>query len=337
MNATKKQFKWPIVGHKNIIDFLQKSIVNDKIAHAYLFYGPEHIGKTIVAENFIASLLCQNQRDTIPCGKCIYCQQFFKGIHPDVYFIEKEKDKKNISIEQIRDLRHKLNLRSFLNSYKIALIKGAENLNKQAFNSFLKTLEEPSQRAIIILITQNISFFPKTILSRCQLVKFLPVATSEISKYLIKHFKLDEKKAQNLAHFSLGRPGIAINFFQEPNLLKDYQTEIQEFIEIIKGNLQRKFQIIGHLFSETKFLESIDIFQKKLLIWSLIIRDLILIKTDSDNFMVNNFIKDNLIKLADKYSQQELITILSEINKTKKYLSQNINPRLAVENLMFLF
>ena len=147
----KKRFSWPILGHQSIVNYLQTSIINQKINHAYIFYGPEHIGKSLVADYFVNSLQCEefnNKNKKIPCQKCNACQQIEKGIHPDIYKVNKESDKKNISIEQVRNLQHKLSMRSFLTSYKVAIIDQAESISLEAANSLLKTIEEPTSKTI---------------------------------------------------------------------------------------------------------------------------------------------------------------------------------------------
>jgi len=163
-----------IIGHKNIVSFLEKSLKNKQIAHAYLFYGPKHLGKKTIAENFAEMLLGQ------PIVN-----------HPAIYFVKRERKEKenkmaqNISIEQIRELERKLSLSSFLNSYKIGIIEEAETMSIEAANSLLKTLEEPTPKTVIILLASNISVLPATIVSRCQVLKFLPVAKEKIYNHLL--------------------------------------------------------------------------------------------------------------------------------------------------------
>src|SRR3989344_1191746 len=170
-----KQSKWPIVGHSHIVSYLQNSLNNLKLAHAYLFVGLDHVGKAAVAGYFINSLVCQNlevEALAVPCGECQSCRQALSGNHPDVYWLARElnektdKLKKNISIEQVRQLQNKLSLRSFLNSYKIAVVSEAQTLSAEAANSLLKTLEEPSARTVLILLAENLARLPQTIVSR---------------------------------------------------------------------------------------------------------------------------------------------------------------------------
>lgn len=330
-------FLWPVVGHKNIINFLQKSIVNDRLAHAYLFYGPEHIGKEMVANYFAASLLCQelrikNQESRIPCKECVYCQQVFKGIHPDIYRLEKQQDKKNIGIDEIRQLQRKLSLSSLTGSYKIAIINNADDLSLEAANSLLKTIEEPSEKAIIILLARHINLLPLTIHSRCRILRFLPVSKEEISLYLKKNFNLSETRARELVHLARGLPGLAVSFVLSPKVLNDRMEQIKEFISIADGDIVRRFSILQKLLSPNK-----EKLNWLLSIWQSVVRDLFLIKNKQEDLVINFFIKPKLKTLASKYSAENLVSILTEIAKTRQYLAQNVNPRLALENLILKF
>jgi DNA polymerase-3 subunit delta' len=321
-----------IIGHKKNIYFLQKSIDNNKLSHAYLFYGPAHLGKTTIAMDFLFKILCEQGGK---CGKCVHCQQLEKNIHLDVYFINKEENKKNITIEQIRILQEKIIKRSFYGSYKIILINQADDLSVEASNCLLKSLEEPNPKTIFILISENIKSLPETIISRTQILKFLPVSTEEIVNYFEKQFNLETKQGFELAKISTNKPGIAITFFQNKNLLNKYKKQIQEFINFLQKNLNEKFQFIEKILpTKNEFLENVKILQNILSQLDLIIRDLILIKNFLPTFIVHSFLKNELEKLAKKYNENQLIQILKTIKKSKKYLFVNANPKLVFENLI---
>ncbi len=324
-----------IIGHKKIIYFLQKSIDNNKLSHAYLFYGAAHLGKTAIAKNFLFKILCEQKNG---CKKCVHCQQLEKNIHPDVYFINKKEDKKNIVIEQIRILQEKLIKHSFLGSYKIIIINQAETLSLEAANCLLKSLEEPNPKTIFILIAENIRSLPKTIISRSQILKFLPVATKEIANSLQKQFNLKSEQAFELAKISINKPGLAIAFLQNQNLFNEYKKQIQEFINFPQKNLNEKFQFIEKILPiKNEFLENIKILQNILSQLDLIFRDLILIKNSLNTFVVHSFLENQLKKLAQKYNENQLIQILKEIKKSKEYLFINANPKLVFENLILNF
>lgn len=337
MKEKMANFDWPVIGHEPIIEFLEKSIINKKLSHAYLFIGPEHVGKSLIAENFICSLQCEQLQDKskkIPCGQCSACDQLRKRIHPDVYYINKDEEKKNISIEQIRELEHKLSMRSFLTTYKIAIINEADKMTIEAANSLLKTLEEPTPKTIIILIASKINLIPLTIISRCQVLKFNLVSNKKIFDHLMKMGK-SKKEAHDLANLCQGKPGLAVSYTQDSSLLEDYQENINNLLEIIKSSIREKFNIIDKIIpKKTTFSEMNESLISTMEAWSLLYRDLLLIKSQNSSSITNLFIKNKLFNLAKYYKLAQLKRLLKNFEEVKKLLSQNINPKILLENLV---
>lgn len=319
-------FNWPIIGHQKIVQFLQKSIEAGKIAHAYLFYGPENLGKKSVAKYFSQTLVCEENAKK-PCGKCQNCQNFLKDIHPDVVWLRKEEDKKDISIDQIRALKGKIGLTGFTNGYKIVIIVNTEEMNKEAANSFLKILEEPPLKSIIILLANRLSNIPKTILSRCQLLKFSLVAKKEIVDYLKKEYKLSAKESDEIAALALGHPGQAIKFLENRKFLEEYLARQKKLIKIIESGLSERLKISAEIAKE-------DEINKIITAWKNLIRDMVLLKTNNEDLIVNLSFKDKLKKLAEKFSFSQLYKTEKELDNLNFYLRQNINLRLALDNFI---
>ncbi|MCX6744485.1 MAG: DNA polymerase III subunit delta', partial [Candidatus Parcubacteria bacterium] len=236
-------FNWPVVGHQKIQQFLQKSLANNKLGHAYLFSGPVHLGKSLVAEKFMASILCadyhqQNKKEAqkLPCGECVFCQQFNRGIHPDVYFLKKDEDKKNISVEQVREMHKFLSLTSFLNSYKIALVANAQELSESAQNALLKVLEEPTPKTILILIVNDHNLLLPTISSRCQLVKFRQLSEEQIFHHLVG-LGSSREQAKILTALSCGQIGLAIDYLANPELFNSYLEKMGRILAMFNQDL----------------------------------------------------------------------------------------------------
>lgn len=331
-----------IIGHKNITSFLEKSFQNGQIAHAYLFYGPAHLGKRTVAEKFAEMLLGQSIEN-----------------HPDIYFARRERNEKddklskNISVEQMRDLERKLSLSSFLNSYKIGIIEEAETLSIEAANSLLKTLEEPTSKTVIILLTSNISALPPTIVSRCQVLKFLPVSQKKIYEYLLS-LGASRDEALNLANISWGKPGLAINFWKsftnrqnqkEEDYLEsvaEYNEEIKEVLNLMEAEtLRERMQIFEKIFSkdskEKNLEDLIGSLDRILLIWLSVLRDAVLIKNNCQELIYNFVFSREIKKLADRFDNCFFSKLDREIRLSSQYLKANLNPRLVLENLCLFF
>jgi len=238
MNDNLAGFSWSFIGNGNLTGYLQKTISEERIGHAYIFNGLEHLGKKTCADLFASSLLChQNiKKDksleaVIPCGKCEGCIQVINNRHPDVFLVEADLDKKDISLEQIQSLRYNLKMSSFYNNYKVGIVNQAEKLNISSVNALLKTLEEPTEKTVIILITNMLNRLPKTVISRCQVFNFQSVDQATIAKGL-KEKGVDQQKVYELASLAQGRPGLAIQFLDDSQKLLAYKNEITDFLNI---------------------------------------------------------------------------------------------------------
>lgn len=343
-NKTPKyRFNWPIIGHQKVQQYLQKAIISGKVASAYLFVGPKNVGKTTVLNNFVCSLEChvyhqsskegKTKNQEIPCKECVHCQQYIKNIHPDIFLVKKVDDKKNIAIEQIRELQSKLSRRSFFPTYKIAIILEAENLNIAAANSLLKTLEEPTAKTILILTTTNKDFLPETIVSRCQIINFNPVKKEEIYNYVYRIVE-DRARALELTRLSSGLPGKALELINQEDFFEMKKEQVREFVKILaENNINKKFSFIGQIIEQTKFLPIDSLLDE----WSLVLRDLILIKNKKSELMVNLFLEKEMLKLANKLKSSKIRNFLERLNGAKKLIKNNVNPKLILENFIINF
>lgn len=328
-------FNWPIVGHKKILNFLQQSIERDKVSHAYLFYGPENLGKKSVAKFFSQTLICEknaiNAKDginiKIPCGECSACLGFSKDIYPDAIWLRKEDGKKNISIDQIRDLIKKIGLTGFTKGYKIVIIVNVEEMSIEAANAFLKILEEPPKKSLIILLANNPKNLPETIISRCQLIKFSLVTKNEIKEYLEKEYNLKADQAEEISMFSLGRPGQAIKFVNDKEVFDEYLGRQKKLIEIIEGDLVERLKIVSEIYKNSEI--------KKIIAgWKSLVRDLILLKTKNQKLVINSRFQEELTEIVKKFSFEQLYNFEKGLDDLNSQLRQNINLRLALDNFV---
>ncbi len=330
-------FIWNIIGHQKITRFLESAIVNDKLVHAYLFYGPKQIGKKTLTKKFIQILMCyfdSKEKKEIPCHFCDHCQQIEKNIHPDIFWLRKESDKKDINIEQIRDLQNNLAVHSFFKSYKVAVIENAEQMNLASFNALLKTLEEPTPKTIIILITHQIGKIPKTVLSRSQKIKFLPVPSEEIYNYLVKQ-NVDREQAKHLSSLANGRPGRALTFLNNKQLWQEYLAQLSNLFSLINSTRVKRMKFAEKFLANKKtIIQKNELLLPILNLWQLVIRDLMLHKLNQDDKIINTTDADRIAKISERYSLLKIVNLQKNIELTKKHLKMNVNPRLALENLL---
>ena len=285
-----------IIGHQKQWQFLKKSVELGKISHAYLFSGEERLGKKRIALEFV---------------KLINGENFDIG-HPDLILIESKKG--GIQIAQIRELIQKLSLKPYSAPFKVAIIDQAHLMTKEAQHSFLKTLEEPKGRTLLILITEASERLLATIPSRCEIIKFSPVKEVEIKSYL--RAKFSDKECEEASKFCLGRPGEAVDFISNPQKLENRKKIIKELIKISNSGLAFRFQFAKDLSKESNLREILDI-------WLSYFRNILLSTINNQQSTIN------------KYSFSKLKNILSQIQNTNFLLtSTNVNPRLALEILM---
>ncbi len=209
-----------IRGNDKVKSILKKSLDNKTILHSYMFIGEEGIGKKMFANEFAKMVLCENF-DGEECDKCKSCIEFSSGNNPDFSYIE--PDGKIIKIEQIRQMQAKVIEKPINSSKKIYIIDNADLMTKEAQNCLLKTLEEPPEYIVIILIVSNENKVLTTIKSRCMKIYFEKLADSEIKKYLIEDCKI-ENINNNILRMCDGSIGKCLG-------IKD---KIEDYIEIEK-------------------------------------------------------------------------------------------------------
>lgn len=188
-----------ILGQQQAVNLLINEIKTGNIKHSYIFYGIKGVGKKFTAIQFAKTLLCEDPQNNIySCDKCTHCEKIENRMHPDVVIIDSEYQEKllgkidkqkNIKIDTIRYIKEQAGLSPYLDKYKIFIIDQAETLQKEAANSLLKLLEEPPENCIVIIVTAMLGVLPKTIISRCELVKFLP-----FSKDVIRDLFSDDRE-----------------------------------------------------------------------------------------------------------------------------------------------
>ncbi len=315
-----------IIGHQKQRQFLRKLEKMGKIPHALLFYGQEQLGKKTLAIEFVKYLNCEEKDiSKRPCQICRSCRDVQKGLHPDFNLIEPKIAEEGIQISQIRDLIWKLSLRSYSTFFKAVVIDKAHLMTREAQNSFLKILEEPKGKTLLILITEYPEILLPTILSRVQKLRFLPVESEEIEDYLINR-GVSQSEAEYLALLSLGRPGMAINFLLDSQKLKNQQKLISDLIKISNSELAFRFKYAKDLSNIP-----IDNFKKILDTWLRYLRNIFL-------FRLTECRSSSTIKKTDAFhycSLSKLKNILKLIQSTNFLVSTtNVNSKLALEILL---
>ena len=290
-----------MIGNEKATRILEKSYQSGKLSHAYLFTGPEHLGKKTLALNFCKMLFNDNREDI--------------ENNLDLIIVRPNEEEKQITIEKIRDLGKKMALYPHSAKYKIAIIEQAEKMNKSAANALLKTLEEPSETAILILLAADSKNMLETIKSRCQLIKFLPVKKSLLQEFL-KDKISDKNEAEKIIEMSGYRPGKIIEFINDKNKIKEAADEINKISDVIKKSESEKLDEAENI-SKKEINEIIS----TLNLLTVYFRRSLIAEYKNQDYAN----KDNLLKIKER---------IELISKTKEnLLTKNVNTKLAIENL----
>jgi len=314
-------FNWSIIGNRKAIDFLDKSLCNNNIANFYIFSGPKGLGKFSTAQDLVKNIFLKDRPD-------LKQEDNFLEINSDFFVVKKEVDKKNISIDQIRELIEKFQSGTFLNSYKVAIIKDAENLNENSSNALLKILEEDRGKTLIILTVNNIDNLPATIISRGQIINFFPVKTDIIYKKLSEDLGVSPSLAKDLSKICLGRPEIALNFLNNKDYYRYYQEVVSNFLEFLDSNFSDRIKIIDGLIKKDIIGDDFNILE----IWQSVIRDLIFINYNQYDYIRHDFAIDKLKNInRDNLDLMKIKERYLVIREGKSLLSANIAFRSVLE------
>jgi DNA polymerase III subunit delta' len=200
-----------ILGHDLQRRAFANAVRRGRLAHAYLFVGPRGIGKRPFAADLAKALLCENSSpDLVACDRCQACTLMEAGNHPDFFAVARPEDKNEMPIDVMRELCRGFSLKSARGRGKIALLDDADDLNQESGNCFLKTLEEPPPRSVFFLIGTTPERQLPTVVSRCQVIRFAPLAEDAVAGILRQHGVTDGKLLEWLVHLGHGSPGQAL-------------------------------------------------------------------------------------------------------------------------------
>lgn len=305
-----------IKGQDKPIGLLKSYMQQSRLGGSYLFSGPQGVGKGLTAKTLAKALNClQGEFDS--CDKCASCLKIDAAMHPDISLVQPEGE---IKIEYIRQLQKQISFRPYEAKFKVFILDNAHTLTAEASNALLKILEEPPASSLIILITDKPARIFKTIISRCKVIKFTPLRRLDLQEILKGEYGLDNGMAHFLAYFCEGRIGSALAM---------KETDI----------FREKNRLIDYAFSKDMRLEGLPLHDKEglrryLNILSTWFRDIYLAKAGLPYLqLINSDRQEELLKLTEKFSFQELSGIVDFIADSIAYLDKNINTRLLLYNL----
>jgi len=329
---------WEVVGQTRAVSLLQRSLEGEAVAHAYLLVGPSHVGKMTLALDLARALNCEASET--PCGACSSCRRIAEGKHADVQVIglpgdgdsAEAKSRAEISIDQIRQMQHSASLPPFEGRCKVFIIDGAELLSNEAANCLLKTLEEPAEKVIFVLLTIDERLLPATVISRCQRLELPPLPVAEIEAALNSRWDVEPQQARLLARLSRGCLGWARTAAVDSGVLQQRGERMDRLLDILDADGERRFAYASQL--AVQFGRDRRAVQDILDLWLDYWRDLLLIKIGCDDAVTNADMLATLEERAGGYSLAHIRSFIDSIQAAEEQLGQNANPRLVLEVLM---
>jgi len=314
-----------ISGQDRAKSLLQNGLASNRIAHAYLFAGPPGSGRMDMANAFAQAIFCERGGNDA-CGECLECRKVEHGNHPDLHLIQ--PDGASVKIEQIRTLQREFAYRSSGAGYKVYIIEGAETMTTQASNSLLKFLEEPPSPVVAILLAPSAQSVLPTILSRTQLVPFVPGDREALEKLLVEEGKspLLARAAVNLSS------GLASSRkLVEENWFADIRNVV---IQLGKENPSRftasLLQAQQQVF-KTDLSEHVEILLQLLALWY---RDMIYAMTGRQSRMVFPDQAEWISKTAWSRSIESWVAVMESALTAARRIKAHVAPQLALEQFL---
>jgi DNA polymerase III subunit delta' len=326
---------WDMIGHEHAINTLRRAITSQRVRHAYLLAGPDHIGKTLLARRFAQTLLCTGSPDLAPslippnpCHTCLSCRKVLHLNHPDVHYIARPPERQFILIEQVRALQSDSARKTMEGRRNVFIIEGMHEMNLQAANCLLKTLEEPEPDVVLVLTVPDASVLLPTILSRVQQVPMHLLTTTQIRQALQTRWQVNDEDAALIAALAAGRMGWAVRAVEDEDMLTERQAQLETLTRLPSLGRVQRFELAQKLSTEG------DKIQSMLELWLLWWRDLIFAANGCSDLIVNVDMRALLQKHAAKISSTESQRMIRNILHTLEVLAQNVNARMALEVLM---
>lgn len=333
-----------LIGNERAKETLRRMLRQGRVPAALLFAGEEGLGKKLFALELARALNCRARRGVEACGVCPACVRAGKFQYPASD--EREEHKKiiwsehrdvglvrpynrNILVDAVRDVERESNFRPVEGSARFFIVENAESLNESASNALLKTLEEAPPTSHLVLITSRTAGLLPTIRSRCQIVRFAPLAAEELESYLVREGKRAGAEAHLAAQLASGRPGVALGLN-----LDTYRARRDAMLGVVEalaaGNdrvrLLRAAEEMGDAKNKDEYEPRLDALE-------ILVHDLWLLSLGGGTTLVNQDLRERLARLAEGVRPPRAARWLTRIEELRGQLAVNVNRRVATDAL----
>ncbi|TMG54963.1 MAG: hypothetical protein E6H84_08375 [Chloroflexi bacterium] len=327
------------IGQRRLLARLSERALRGDVAHAYELSGPRSIGKRTVAIRLAQTLLCTSEPHPAGgCGTCLACRKIDHQTHPDVRMVgrlvdlEKENDRKQIAIEQIREMQQDLALRPLEGRWRVVVIDDAADLSEHAEVALLKTLEEPPPHAVLLLLTTTPAALLETIRSRLVPLSLRLVSTTEIAEGLADRFGAD---APRHAAAAAGRPGLAIALASDEGARKSRRAAEAEFYRLVSSGLTERFAWAADVAeSDRDPQKRNEAIETRLAEWCELARDAAVAPHQVGRALRPERVSES-DRLAKAVSQRELVDFALALERWRRdMVESNVNARMLLELLV---
>jgi len=318
-----------MLGHQWAVSLLREHVARNRLRHAYLFTGSQGVGRRTLALRLSQAVNClQPPEPGELCGACRACTLIGRMQHPDLAVVQAAQSGGTLKVDQIRELQSSLSLAPYEAQYRVALLLRFEEAHISAQNAFLKTLEEPPPRVILLVTAESPERLLPTVVSRCEVIRLRSLPVEEVSEGMQAHWELAADQARLLAHISGGRPGFALRLHQSPELMELRRLHLEDHQRLLTCNRAQRFEYAEKLAKDKEGLPT------TLQTWLSLWRDVLLCAAGSAAPLANLDQADEIARLAGRFGLRTANDMVAALQRTSDLLEHNVNPRLAAEVLM---
>ncbi|NTX13509.1 DNA polymerase III subunit delta' [Myxococcus sp. CA056] len=330
-----------VLGQPRAIDSLQAALRGGAVHHAYLFAGPEGVGKELAAVGLAQALTCPEQPN-VGCGACASCVRVARGLHPDVTWVMPDDERvsrglagrsdftgtpsRELRVEQIRGLQERLALRGLESRRKVAIVISAQAMNVQAQNAFLKTLEEPPSETTLVLVANAMDKLLPTIRSRCSKVHFGPLSVELVAERVRTERKLDADTAQLAAIMAGGSLGRALALDVEALARR---KDVVTAFESLRG--ENAVGLLRFADEHGGSREDAEATLELLVLWT---RDVALVRAGREDSLANRDLRSLAEEVASRISDAGLHRRHALLEVARAAVARNGAPRLQLERML---
>lgn len=325
---------WDLIGHEWAAQMLRQHIAAGRLRHAYLFSGPQGVGRRTLALNFAQAVNCPNpSAPGVPCGLCRTCLQIARMQQTDLSVTQSEADGESLKVDQVRDLQRMLSLAPYESAYRVALLLRFEEATDGAQNALLKTLEEPNERVILLVTADEPENLLPTISSRCELLRLRPLPLDNLANALVKKKGLDADSAKLIAHISGGRPGYALRLAENEALLSTRHEWLEDLVTLVVASRREKLAYSENKSRGRDRAEIKQILREGLAYWLSLWRDVLLVTSASAAVLSNLDYTNQISTLALKINRGLAAKTVSRLEHAFARLP-NANLQLMLDEIL---